>query len=150
MGQNLILNMADHGFKVACWNRTQSVTEEFVDRRVESRSISGMQSVEELVASLASPRKVMLMVKAGKAVDAVIDSLLPLLDKGDVIIDGGNTHFPDSNRRAERIAETGVLYVGTGVSGGEEGARNGPSLMPGGHAEAWPLIRDIFQSIFDR
>ena len=147
MGQNLILNMADHGFKVACWNRTHSVTEEFVERRVESRSISGMQSVEELVASLASPRKVMLMVKAGKAVDAVIDSLLPLLDKGDVIIDGGNTHFPDSNRRAERIAETGVLYVGTGVSGGEEGARNGPSLMPGGHAEAWPLIRDIFQSI---
>ncbi len=147
MGQNLILNMADHGFKVACWNRTQSTTEIFVERRVEQRSITGVESVEQLVASLSSPRKVMLMVQAGKAVDAVIDSLVPLLDKGDVIIDGGNSHFPDSNRRAERLAAEGLLFVGTGVSGGEEGARNGPSMMPGGHHEAWPLVRDIFQSI---
>lgn len=147
MGQNLILNMADHGFNVACWNRTTSVTDDFVARRVEERSITGLQSMEEFVASLASPRKIMLMVQAGGAVDAVIDALLPLLDKGDVIIDGGNSHFPDTNRRADRLADAGLLFVGTGVSGGEEGARNGPSLMPGGHKEAWPLVRDIFQSI---
>lgn len=147
MGQNLILNIADSGFKVACWNRTTSVTQDFVSRRVEERSILGAESLEEFVSSLSSPRKVMLMVQAGGAVDAVIDSLLPLLDKGDVIIDGGNSHFPDTNRRAERLEKEGLLFVGTGVSGGEEGARNGPSLMPGGHADAWPLVRDIFQSI---
>ena len=147
MGQNLILNMADHGFKVACWNRTTSVTDDFLARRVEQRSITGLQSLDEFVESLASPRKIMLMVQAGGAVDAVIDALLPLLDKGDVIIDGGNSHFPDTNRRADRLAGEGLLFVGTGVSGGEEGARNGPSLMPGGHKEAWPLVRDIFQSI---
>ncbi len=147
MGQNLILNMADHGFKVACWNRTTSVTKEFVSRRVEGRSIEGAESLEAFVSSLESPRKIMLMVQAGRAVDAVIDSLIPLLDKGDVLIDGGNSHFPDTNRRADYLADKGLLFVGAGVSGGEEGARNGPSLMPGGHADAWPLIQNIFQSI---
>lgn len=147
MGQNLILNMADKGFKVACWNRTTSVTEDFVQRRVGERSIYGAESLEAFVASLASPRKIMLMVQAGAAVDAVIDSLLPLLDKGDVIIDGGNSHFPDTNRRASSLADAGMLFVGVGVSGGEEGARNGPSLMPGGHAAAWPLLQPIFQAI---
>lgn len=147
MGQNLILNMADKGFKVACWNRTGSVTRDFIERRVDGRSIHGANSIEEFVASLSSPRKVMLMVQAGAAVDAVIDTLIPLLDDGDVIIDGGNSHFPDTNRRAARLAEEGLLFVGTGVSGGEEGARHGPSLMPGGHAQAWPLVKDIFQSI---
>jgi len=147
MGQNLVLNMADHGFRVVAYNRTVEKTTEFVAGLPEDSGISGAETLEALVAGLAKPRKVMIMVRAGAAVDAVIAELVPLLDEGDVIIDGGNSNFPDSERRAEELGERGLLFVGTGVSGGEEGARHGPSLMPGGNPEAWPLIRDIFQGI---
>ena len=147
MGQNLVLNMADHGFRVIAYNRSTEKTRAFVDPLPDDSGISGAETLEELVDGLASPRKIMMMVRAGGAVDAVIDQLVPLLDEGDVLIDGGNSNFPDTQRRAEALAEKGLLYVGTGVSGGEEGARHGPSLMPGGHPDAWPLIKDIFQSI---
>lgn len=147
MGQNLILNMNDHGFRVTAYNRTYSKTESFLADRAANTLISGAKTLEEMVQSLAKPRKIMLMVKAGAAVDAVIDSLLPLIDAGDVIIDGGNSNFPDTERRAAALKNQGILYVGSGVSGGEEGARHGPSLMPGGHPDAWPLIKPIFQAI---
>ena len=147
MGQNLVLNMADHGFRVIAYNRTTEKTREFVDDLPEDSGVSGAETLEELVGGLATPRKVMIMVRAGKAVDAVIEELVPLLDAGDVVIDGGNSKFEDSERRARELGEKGLLFVGTGVSGGEEGARNGPSLMPGGHPDAWPLIRDVFQGI---
>jgi len=147
MGQNLILNMNDHGFRVAAYNRTTEKTHAFLQGPAADTQIVGVETLAEMVALLAKPRKVMLMVQAGKAVDAVIAQLLPLLDAGDVIIDGGNSNFPDSTRRARELRDKGYLFVGTGVSGGEEGARHGPSLMPGGNAEAWPLIKTIFQSI---
>lgn len=147
MGQNLILNMNDHGFKVIAYNRTYSKTEAFLDGTAKGTNIVGAKSLEELVNSLASPRKIMLMVQAGPAIDSVISSLIPLLDKGDIIIDGGNSNFVDSERRAAELAAKGLLFVGSGVSGGEEGARNGPSLMPGGHSDAWPHLKPIFQAI---
>ncbi len=147
MGQNLILNMNDHGFKVIAYNRTYSKTQAFLEGSAKDTNIVGVESLKELVASLSIPRKVMLMVQAGSAVDAVMEDLSALLDKGDIIIDGGNTNFEDSERRAKHLAAKGLLYVGSGVSGGEEGARHGPSLMPGGHKSAWQHIKPIFQAI---
>ena len=147
MGQNLVLNMADHGYRVAVFNRTTSKVDEFIDGPAKGTTIIGTHSMEELVASLEKPRKVMLMVKAGEVVDRFIDMLVPLLETGDVIIDGGNSHYPDSTRRTAYLREKGLRFIGTGVSGGEEGARTGPSIMPGGDPEAWPLVKDIFQSI---
>ncbi|MBN1561839.1 decarboxylating NADP(+)-dependent phosphogluconate dehydrogenase [candidate division KSB1 bacterium] len=147
MGENLILNMESHGFKVAAFNRTTSKVKEFIDGRARDKNVKGCFSIEELVASLKRPRKVMLMVKAGSAVDAFIDQLIPHLEKGDIIIDGGNTHFPDTIRRTAYCEERGLLYIGTGVSGGEEGALRGPSIMPGGSPAAWPHIKPIFQAI---
>jgi len=147
MGQNLILNMNDHGFKVIAYNRTFEKTKVFLDGAAKGTNVIGVQSLEQLCDGLASPRKIMLMIKAGPAVDALITQLLPLLDKGDIIIDGGNSNFDDSERRATELEKQGYLFVGSGVSGGEEGARHGPSLMPGGHSAAWPIIKPIFQSI---
>jgi len=148
MGQNLVLNMNDHGYTVAVFNRTYSKTEDFLAGPAKGRdTILGSQTLEDFVGKIASPRKVMLMVKAGEVVDLWIDKLIPLLDKGDVIIDGGNSHFPDTIRRHEKLKGLGLRFIGTGVSGGEEGARMGPSIMPGGEPEAWPLVKPIFQDI---
>ena len=147
MGENLALNVESRGYEVAVFNRTTQKVDDFISGRAAGKRFVGCHSVEQLVASLKSPRIVMMLVKAGPAVDALIQQLLPLLSPGDVLIDGGNTHFDDTERRARQVAETGVLYVGCGVSGGEEGALKGPSLMPGGSAEAWPLIQPIFQRI---
>ncbi len=150
MGQNLVLNMADHGYRVAVFNRTTRKVDDFINGPAKGTSIIGAHSMEELVAALQKPRKVMLMVKAGEVVDHFIDMLLPLLDAGDVIIDGGNSHYPDTTRRTAFLKDKGLRFIGTGVSGGEEGARFGPSMMPGGDPEAWPLVKDIFQSISAR
>ena len=147
MGRNLVLNLSDHGHKVAVYNRTWARTQEFLAGEGAGRDILGCASLAELVGALRSPRLVMLMVRAGPGVDAVIEQLMPLLAPGDVIIDGGNSHYPDTARRYARLAAVGLRFLGMGVSGGEEGARHGPSLMPGGDPEAWPLVRDIFQSI---
>lgn len=147
MGQNLVLNMSDHGYTVAVYNRTTSVTEEFVAGPAKDARVIGTKTLEELVAQLKRPRRVMMLVKAGAPVDSVIEQLLPLLDKGDIIIDGGNSHFPDTERRHDLVESHGMYYIGTGVSGGEEGARFGPSIMPGGSPEAWPHIKPIFQAI---
>ncbi|MDH4115935.1 MAG: decarboxylating NADP(+)-dependent phosphogluconate dehydrogenase [Acidimicrobiia bacterium] len=147
MGQNLVLNMVDHGYRVAVYNRTTAVTDEFTSGRGASPSIVGADTVEALVDSLQSPRIVMLMVKAGPAVDAVIDQLLPLMAPGDVIVDGGNSLYTDTARRVETLAAHGLRFVGTGVSGGEEGARHGPSIMPGGSEEAWPVVQPILQAV---
>ncbi|MFT7560673.1 MAG: 6-phosphogluconate dehydrogenase [Flavobacteriales bacterium] len=147
MGENLILNMANHGYTVTAYNRSTDKVENFISGRAQGKSIRGAFSIEELVESLEKPRKVMLMVKAGGAVDAVIEQLIPLLDKGDIIIDGGNTHFPDTNRRVAYLEEKGLLFIGTGVSGGEEGALTGPSIMPGGSPAAWESVKPIFQHI---
>jgi 6-phosphogluconate dehydrogenase len=147
MGQNLVLNMNDHGFKVAVYNRTTSKVDEFLEGPAKNTQVVGTHSLEELVDSLESPRKVMLMVKAGTVVDQYIDDLIPLLSAGDIIIDGGNSLFTDTNRRTQYLQEKGLLYVGTGVSGGEEGARHGPSIMPGGNQAAWPAVKPIFQAI---
>ncbi len=147
MGENLILNMESKGFTVACYNRTVSRVDDFVGGRAKGKNIIGCRSVEELVANLERPRKVMLMVKAGPAVDAFIETLIPHLEKGDIVIDGGNSHFPDTIRRTRNLEEKGLLYIGTGVSGGEEGALKGPSIMPGGSPEAWPSVKPIFQSV---
>ncbi len=147
MGQNLVLNMNDCGYKVAVFNRTVSKVDEFVENEAKGTQVQGAHSIEELVGFLKRPRRVMLMVKAGDTVDAMIDQIVPHLEKGDIIIDGGNSHFPDSNRRTKQLKEKGILFIGTGVSGGEEGARKGPSIMPGGNPEAWPHVKDIFQSI---
>ncbi len=148
MGQNLVLNMNDHGYAVAVFNRTVSKVDDFLRNAANGRkTIIGAHTVEEFVGMLKSPRKVMLMVKAGEVVDGFIEMVVPHLDEGDLIIDGGNSHFPDTIRRTKQLEEKGLLYIGTGVSGGEEGARRGPSIMPGGSPEAWPLIKDIFQSI---
>ncbi len=148
MGQNLVLNMNDNGYTVAVFNRTVSKVDDFLSGAAKGRdTLLGAHSMEEFVASLKRPRKVMLMVKAGDVVDSFIDMVLPHLEEGDLIIDGGNSHFPDTIRRTKTLEEKGILYIGTGVSGGEEGARRGPSMMPGGNKKAWPLVKDIFQSI---
>merc|ERR1712088_840386 len=147
MGQNLILNMNDHGFKVVAYNRTTSKVDDFLNNEAKGTNVVGAHSLEEMVGKLKRPRRVMILVKAGAAVDAFIDKLVPLLEKGDIIIDGGNSEYQDSQRRTTALSEKGILYVGSGVSGGEEGARYGPSLMPGGNAAAWPFIKEIFQSI---
>ena len=147
MGENLILNMESKGFTVACFNRTVSKVDDFINGRAKGKKIIGCHSIEELAANLAKPRKIMLMVKAGEAVDAFIDMLLPHLDNGDIIIDGGNSHFPDTIRRTAYVESKGKLYIGTGVSGGEEGALRGPSIMPGGSPPAWQHVKPIFQKI---
>ena len=147
MGQNLVLNMNDHGFKVAVYNRTTSKVDEFLDGPAKDTLVVGAHSLQELVDSLESPRKVMLMVKAGEVVDQYINDLLPLLSQGDIIIDGGNSLFTDTHRRTQYLQEKGLLFIGTGVSGGEEGARHGPSIMPGGNKAGWPAVKPIFQAI---
>lgn len=170
MGQNLLLNVADHKeFTVVAFNRTVAKVDRFMDNEAKGwsmpipsatetkhallmplqdyKNIQGAHSMEEFVLKLKKPRRIMLLVMAGKPVDDFINALLPFVEKGDIIIDGGNSHYPDTNRRTRSLAEKGIRFVGTGVSGGEEGARYGPSLMPGGNEEAWPYIKDIFQSI---
>ena len=147
MGENLILNMESKGFTVACFNRTVSKVDDFMNGRGKDKNLIGCQSVEDLCANLARPRKVMLMVKAGAAVDAFIEQVIPYLEDGDIIIDGGNSHFPDTIRRCEYLESKGLLYIGTGVSGGEEGALLGPSIMPGGSPAAWKSVKPIFQKI---
>jgi 6-phosphogluconate dehydrogenase len=147
MGQNLVLNMNDHGFRVAVFNRTVSKVDDFLNDEAKGTTIAGAHSIEELTALLKRPRRVMLMVKAGETVDHMIDQLVPHLEPGDIIIDGGNSHFPDTTRRTEALAAKGILFIGTGVSGGEEGARRGPSIMPGGNPLAWPFVKPIFQAI---
>src|SRR5262245_47554925 len=147
MGQNLVLNMNDHGYTVAVFNRTVSKVDEFLNKEAKGTKVIGSHSIEEFVASLKKPRRVMLMVKAGAAVDEFIEQLLPHLEPGDIIIDGGNSLFEDTRRRTAYVESKGLLYIGTGVSGGEEGARRGPSIMPGGSPAAWPHVKDIFQKI---
>ena len=147
MGENLVLNMESHGFTVAVYNRTVEKVNKFVTGRGKDKKIIGTASIEELVKSIKKPRKIMLMVKAGKPVDDFIELLIPHLDKGDIIIDGGNSHFPDTIRRTKYLEEKGFRYIGTGVSGGEEGALKGPSIMPGGSPDAWEHVKPIFQSI---
>lgn len=147
MGENLILNMESHGFTVACYNRTVSKVDDFVQGRGKGKKIFGCHSIEELVANLKTPRVVMLMVKAGKPVDEFIEQILPYLQEGDILIDGGNSHYPDSVRRTLGLEKRGILFIGTGVSGGEEGALKGPSIMPGGNVKAWPTVKPIFQAI---
>ncbi len=147
MGQNLVLNMNDHGFVVAVYNRTTSKVDQFLANEAQGTNVVGAHSLEELVSKLKRPRRVMLMIQAGSAVDATIDLLIPLLEPGDIIIDGGNSLFSDSNRRTADLEAKGLLFIGTGVSGGEEGARHGPSIMPGGSPAAWPHVQPIFQAI---
>ena len=147
MGENLILNMESKGFTVACYNRTTSKVDDFINGRAKGKKILGAHSIPELVGMLARPRKVMLMVKAGKPVDEFIEQVLPHLEAGDIIIDGGNSHYPDTTRRTQYVESKGKLYIGTGVSGGEEGALTGPSIMPGGSPAAWPAVKPIFQAI---
>ena len=147
MGENLVLNMASRGYTVAVHNRTTSKVDAFLAGRAAGRTIVGARSPEELVSKLARPRRVMLMVQAGQAVDRVIEALVPLLEPGDVLIDGGNSNYQDTTRRTRALRESGILYVGTGVSGGEEGALLGPSIMPGGNPDAWPALEPIFKAI---
>jgi 6-phosphogluconate dehydrogenase len=148
MGQNLILNMNDNGYTVVAYNRTVSKVDDFLNGAAKGRdTILGAHSIEEMVGMLKKPRKIMLLVKAGRAVDDFIEALLPHVEAGDLIIDGGNSHFPDTIRRTEYLEKKDILYIGTGVSGGEEGARYGPSIMPGGNPKAWPLVKEIFQAI---
>ncbi|MDD2706679.1 MAG: decarboxylating NADP(+)-dependent phosphogluconate dehydrogenase [Verrucomicrobiae bacterium] len=147
MGENLILNMESKGFTVACYNRTTNKVDAFTQGRAKGKKIIGCHGIQELTSKLQRPRKVMMLVKAGKAVDELIDQLLPHLEPGDIIIDGGNSHFPDTVRRTQYVESKGCLYIGTGVSGGEEGALKGPSMMPGGSPSAWPHVKNIFQSV---
>ncbi len=147
MGENLVLNMESHGFTVAVYNRTVEKVDNFINGRGKGKKFIGAHSIEDLIANLKTPRKVMVMVKAGKPVDDFIELLIPHLEKGDIIIDGGNSHFPDTTRRTQYLESKGLLYIGTGVSGGEEGALKGPSIMPGGSPAAWPSVKPIFQSI---
>ncbi|MGI6162090.1 MAG: decarboxylating NADP(+)-dependent phosphogluconate dehydrogenase [Christensenellales bacterium] len=147
MGENLVMNMESKGFTVAVFNRTTEKVKNFINGRAAGKNIIGTYSLEELVQNLEKPRKIMIMVKAGKPVDDYIEAVMPFLEKGDIIIDGGNSHFPDTIRRTEYVESKGLLYIGTGVSGGEEGALKGPSIMPGGSHEAWQYVKPIFQSI---
>jgi 6-phosphogluconate dehydrogenase len=147
MGQNLVLNMNDHGYKVAVFNRTTSKVDEFLAEEAKGTQVEGAHSMQEMCAKLKRPRRVMLMVKAGQVVDDTIAQVLPYLEPGDILIDGGNSLYTDSTRRTKELAAKGILYIGTGVSGGEEGARFGPSIMPGGNKEAWPHVKEIFQAI---
>jgi len=147
MGENLVMNMESKGFSVAVFNRSTEKVTNFIEGRAKGKNIIGTYSIQELVDSLKKPRKVMLMVKAGKPVDDFIELIIPHLEKGDIIIDGGNSHFPDTIRRTKYLEDKGLLFVGTGVSGGEEGALKGPSMMPGGSHEAWPFVKPILQSI---
>jgi 6-phosphogluconate dehydrogenase len=147
MGQNLALNMNDHGFTVAVFNRTVSIVDEFLSDAARNTKIIGAHSLKELVNSLERPRRIMLMIKAGQPVDDFIEQLIPLLEPGDILIDGGNSNFEDTIRRTAYVESKGLLYIGAGISGGEEGARHGPSIMPGGSMDAWPFVKPIFQSI---
>ncbi len=147
MGRNLVMNMNDHGFTVAAYNRTTKRVDEFLAGEAAGSAVIGVHSLEELVSHLKPPRRVMMLIRAGGAVDAMIDTLVPLLDQGDIIIDGGNSLFSDTIDRTSRVEAAGLRYIGTGVSGGEEGARRGPSIMPGGSEAAWPHVKEIFQSI---
>ena len=147
MGQNLVLNMNDHGYTVVVFNRTVSKVDAFLQDSAKGTKVIGAHSLQEFFAALKRPRKVMMMVKAGQAVDDLIAECLPFLEPGDIVIDGGNSHYPDSERRMKELKEKGILFVGSGISGGEEGARHGPSIMPGGEPSAWPQIKEIFQSI---
>jgi len=147
MGQNLILNMNDHGFTVVAYNRTVAKVDEFLAKEAKGTKVIGAHSIEEMVRLLKRPRRVMMLVKAGAAVDEFIDQIIPHLEPGDIIIDGGNSLFEDTNRRVKYVESKGLLYIGTGVSGGEEGARRGPSIMPGGSPAAWPHVKEIFQAI---
>ena len=147
MGQNIVLNMNDHGYTVAVFNRTVSKVDEFLAHEAKGTNVIGTRSIEEFCATLKKPRRVMLLVKAGQPVDDFIEALLPHLEAGDIIIDGGNSHFPDTIRRTKYLESQGLLFIGTGVSGGEEGARRGPSIMPGGSPAAWPHVKAIFQAI---
>lgn len=147
MGRNLALNIESRGYRVAVYNRTVEKMEKLIEGPAKGKNIVGCRSLQEVVVALAKPRKIMMMVKAGPAVDALIDQLIPLLEPGDVLIDGGNTHFADTERRTAYVESKGLLYIGTGVSGGEEGALKGPSLMPGGSEKAWPIVKPIFQAI---
>lgn len=148
MGQNLILNMADHGFTVVAFNRTVAKVDKFLENEAKGKSIIGAHSIKEFVSKLKKPRRMMLLVQAGKAVDDFIEALIEAgIEQGDIIIDGGNSHYPDSTRRDRYLSEKGFRFIGTGVSGGEEGARYGPSIMPGGNEEAWPYVKDVLQSI---
>ncbi len=147
MGQNLVLNMDDHGFTVAVYNRTVSKVDEFVNGEARGTKVIGTHSIQELAGVLKKPRRVMLMVKAGKPVDEFIDQLIPHLEPGDIIIDGGNSNYQDTTRRTKYVESKGLRYIGTGISGGEEGARHGPSIMPGGSPQAWPHVKPIFQAV---
>src|ERR1700736_4239887 len=147
MGQNLVLNMNDHGYRVAVFNRTVSKVDDFINDEAKGAKVVGAHSIPELIQSLKRPRRVMIMVKAGEVVDQTIEQVLPHLEKGDIIIDGGNSLYTDTERRTKELAEKGILFIGTGVSGGEEGARFGPSIMPGGNPAAWPHVKEIFQAI---
>src|SRR5882757_10590215 len=147
MGQNLILNMNDHGFTVVAYNRTVAKVDEFLAKEAAGTNVIGAHSVPEMVALLKRPRRVMMLVKAGSPVDEFIEQLIPHLEPGDIIIDGGNSLYQDTIRRTKYVESKGLLYIGTGVSGGEDGARHGPSIMPGGSPPAWPHVKDIFQKI---
>src|SRR5579859_5324376 len=147
MGQNLILNMNDHGFTVVAFNRTVSKVDDFLNKEAKGTNVIGAHSIEEMVALLKRPRRVMMLVKAGAAVDEFIEQLIPHLEAGDIIIDGGNSLFEDTIRRTKYVESKGLLFIGTGVSGGEDGARHGPSIMPGGSPAAWPHVKEIFQQI---
>lgn len=147
MGQNLVLNMNDHGYTVAVWNRTTKVVDDFLAGPAKGTKVIAAHTLKEFVSKLKHPRRVMIMIKAGDPVDQMIEQLLPFLERGDIIIDGGNSHYPDTNRRCQTLKSKGIFFIGAGISGGEEGARHGPSIMPGGHPEAWPHVKEIFQSI---
>ncbi|HYW96391.1 MAG TPA: decarboxylating NADP(+)-dependent phosphogluconate dehydrogenase, partial [Bacteroidales bacterium] len=147
MGENLVLNMENNGYTVAVYNRTVEKVDKFINGRGKDKNFIGAHSIENFVASLERPRKVMILVKAGKPVDSIIEQLIPHLEKGDIIIDGGNSNFHDTMRRTEYVENLGLLYIGTGVSGGEEGALNGPSIMPGGSPAAWEHVKPVFQDI---
>jgi 6-phosphogluconate dehydrogenase len=147
MGENLVMNMESRGFTVSVYNRTSQKVTDFINGRAKGKNIRGTYSLAELVSTLRKPRRVMLMIKAGRPVDDMIEQLIPLLEKGDIIIDGGNSHFPDTSRRTAYVESKGLLYIGTGVSGGEEGALKGPSMMPGGSKKAWKHVKPLFTSI---
>jgi 6-phosphogluconate dehydrogenase len=147
MGQNLILNFNDHNFKVSCFNRTTSKVDDFLAKEAKGTKIKGCYSLEEFCLSLSSPRRILLMVKAGDPVDEFIDLLIPHLEKGDILIDGGNSFYKDTERRINFLKQKGIYYLGCGISGGEDGARHGPSIMPGGSKDAWPYVKDMFQTI---